>query len=166
VGTFPFAEGTDSLPAVVIIGTADQKRRNSEFIRILVDLNLRATDGVPAPSFPRATVHTMEEFQDELGRVLGRVVQLPVDPQKVPVNKPSIYIYVLYRGIYDVGVFLHQGFSFARPLGPYHNKVAIASRSYPRYGFWTAAHLKKEPQFIEFFQKPFNRDGYKLRTKL
>jgi len=70
------------------------------------------------------------------------------------------------QGIYDVSVFLHHGFSFARALGPYHNKVAIASRSYPRAGIWTAAQLKKEPQFIEFFQKPFNREGYTLKTKL
>ena len=108
----------------------------------------------------------MKELQDELERVLGRTVQIPVDPQQVPVNKPSIYIYVLYQGVYDVSVFLHQEFSFARALGPYHNKVAIASRSYPRAGIWTAEQLKKDPQFIEFFQKPFNRDGYTLKTKL
>ena len=108
----------------------------------------------------------MKEFEEELGRVLGRVVQLPVDPQQIPLNKPSIYTYVLYRGVYDVSVFLHQEFSFARPLGPYHNKVAIASRSYPRYGFWIAEDLKKEPQFIEFFKKPFNRERYSLKTKL
>ena len=166
VGTFPFAEGTDSIPTVVIIGTADQERRNSEFIRIRVDLDLRATNGVPAPSFPRVAFHTMNELQEELGRVLGHTVQVPVDPQKFPVNKPSIYTYVLYQGTYDVSVFLHQKSSFARPLGPYHNKVAIASRSYPRGGFWTAADLKKEPQFIEFFQKPFIRDGYTLKTRL
>jgi hypothetical protein len=163
---FPFADGTDSVPAVVIIGTADQERRNKEFIRIRVDFDLRTANGVRAPGFARVGFRTMKEFQDELGRALGRAVQVPVDPQQVPVNKPSIYIYVLYQGIYDVSVFLHQEFSFARPLGPYHNKVAIASRSYPRGGFWTAEHLKKEPQFIEFFQKPFNRDGYTLKTKL
>ena len=93
-------------------------------------------------------------------------MQVPVDPQQVPVNKPSIYIYVLYRDIYDVSVFPHQGFSFARPLGPYYNKVAIASRSFPRGGFWTAEDSKKESQFIEFFQKPFNRERYTLKTKL
>jgi len=165
-GVFPFEDGTDSLPAAVIIGTADQLRRNKEFIRIRVDFDLRATDGKPAPDFARVAFRTAKEFQDELGRVLGRAVQVPVDPQQVPVNKPSIYIYVLYRGIYDVSVFLHQKFSFARPLGPYHNKVAIASRSYPRGGFWTADHLKTEPQFIEFFRMPFNREGYTLKTKL
>jgi hypothetical protein len=166
VGAFPFSEGTDSVPAVVIIGTADQERQNEKFIRIRVDLALRAAQGVPAPPPARFAFHTMNEFQDELGRVLGRTVQVPVDPQKVPVNKPSIYTYVLYQGTYDVSVFLHQDFSFARPLGPYYNKVAIASRSYPQGGFWTAEHLKKQPQFIEFFQKPFNRDGYTLKTKL
>jgi hypothetical protein len=165
-GMFPFEDGTDSVPAVVIIGSADQERRNQELIRIRVDLYLRATNGAPAPRFDRVAFHTMKEFQDELERVLGRAAQVPVDPQQFPVNKPSIYIYVLYRGVYDVSVFLHQKFSFARPLGPYHNKVAIASRSYPRDGFWTAERLKKEPQFIEFFQKPFNQDGYTLKTKL
>ena len=166
VGVYPFAEGTDSVPAVVIIGTPDQDERNKKFIRIRVDFDLRATNGVPAPKIARVEFRTVKDFQDELGRVLGRAVQMPVDPQQVPVNKPSVYIYVLYRGVYAVSVFLHQEFLFARPLGPYHNKVAIASRSYPRFGFWTAEDLKKQPQFIEFFQKPFNRDGYTLKTKL
>jgi hypothetical protein len=165
-GVFPFADGTDSVPAIVIIGTADQERRNEEFLGVRIDFDLRATNGVPAPGFTRVAPHTMKEFQDELGRVLGRAVHVPVDPQQIPVNKPSVYIYVLYRGIYDVSVFLHQGFSFARPLGPYYNKVAIASRSYPPGGFWTAERLKTEPQFIEFFQKPFNYEGYTLKTKL
>jgi len=165
-GVFPFEDGTDSVPAVVIIGTADQEQRNKELIRIRVDYDLRAANGSPAPGVARVARRTMKEFQDELGRVLGRAVQVPVDPQQIPVNKPSIYIYVLYRGIYDVSVFLHQGFSFARPLGQYHNKVAIASRSYPRGGFWTAEDLKREPQFTEFFQKPFNRESYTLTTRL
>jgi len=165
VGAFPFADGTDSVPAVVIIGTADQEQRNAQ-ARISIDLDLRAANGIPAARPVRVAFRTMKEFQDELGRVLGPAVQVPVDPQQVPVNKPSIYIYVLYQGIYDVSVFLHQRFSFARSLGPYYNKVAIASRSYPRSGFWTAEDLKKEPQFIEFFQKPFNRERYTLKTKL
>jgi hypothetical protein len=73
---------------------------------------------------------------------------------------------VLYRDVYDVSVFLHQQFPFARSMGPYYNKVAIASRSSPRGSFWTAEDLKKEPRFIEFFRKPFNRERYTLQTKL
>jgi hypothetical protein len=165
-GMFPFEEGSDTVPAVVVIGTPDQLERNKEFIRIRVDFDLRAANGKPAPSITRIARRTTKEFQDELERVLGRSVRLPVDPQQIPVNKPSIYIYVLYRGIYDVSVFLHQQFSFARPIGPYQNKVAIASRSYPPAGFWTADDLKREPQFVEFFEKPFNRAQYTLRTKL
>jgi hypothetical protein len=59
----------------------------------------------------------------------------------------------------------HQEFPFTRSLGPYDNKVAIASRSQPRGGFWTAEDLKKDPQFVVFFRKPFNRERYTLKTK-
>jgi hypothetical protein len=165
-GRYPFAEGSDSSPAVVIIGTPEQQRNNRDFIRIRIDQDLRAAAGVPAPAPSRASFHTTEEFEAELGHALGRRVSLPVDPQRVPVNKPSIYIYVLYRDVYDVSVFLHQAFSFSRPLGEFHNKVALANKSLPAFGIWTAADLMRQPDFIAFFRKPFNRGGYKLRTEV
>ena len=165
-GRYPFAEGSDSVPAVVIIGTPEQLRNNRDFIRIRIDLDLRAAAGVPAPNPARTSFHTTEEFEAEIGHALGRRVGVPVDPQRVPVNKPSVYIYVLYRDVYDVSVFLHQAFSFSRPLGEFHNKVAVANKSLPAYGIWTAADLTQQPDFIAFFRKPFNRGGYKLQTEL
>jgi hypothetical protein len=165
-GAFPFADGTDTMPVAVVIATPQQEERNKALVRIRVDFALRATGGEPPPRFARVEMRTMKQFQDELGRVLGRAVEVPVDPQQVPVNKPSVYTYVLYRGVYDVSVFLHQEFPFARSLGPYYNKVAIASRSYPPGGFWTAEDLKKERPFVEFFGKPFNRERYTLKTRL
>ena len=165
-GAFPFADGADSVPAAVVIATEQQDERNKDIVDIRVDLALRATNDERAPRFERIEVHTMKAFEDELSRVLGRPVQLPVDPQQIPLNKPSVYVYVVYRGIYDVSAFLHQEFPFARPLGPYYNKVAIASRSHPGRGFWTAEDLKKQPQFVEFFSKPFNGERYTLKTKL
>ncbi len=100
VGVFPFEDGTDSVPAVVIIGTADQERRNENFIRIRVDLNLRIANGVPAPGFARIAFHTMKEFQDELGRVLGSWVQVPpnADPPRPGVNLPPRCQFWFKRG--------------------------------------------------------------------
>jgi hypothetical protein len=154
------------VPAAVVIGTDEQGERNKDLVRIRVDFALRSTNGERAPRFERVQMHTVKEFQDELARVLGHPVQVPVDPQLFPVNKPSVYTYVLYRDVYDVSVFLHQEFAFARSLGPYYNKVAIVSRSYPKSGFWTAEDLKQEPEFVEFFRKPFHRTPYALKTKL
>jgi hypothetical protein len=57
------------------------------------------------------------------------------------------------------------GISVHAVARPYDNKVAIASRSQPRGGFWTAEDLKKDPQFVVFFRKPFNRERYTLKTK-
>lgn len=165
-GTLPFAAGTDSMPSVVVIATADQRARNEDILQIRVDRELRGTDGVPAPAPQRPQFHTAERFQAELSRALGRTVVLPVDPQQVPVNKPSVYVYVLYRGVYDVSAFLHQEFGFARALGPYHHKVALAGRTLPRVGIWRREDLAADPAFRAFFAAPFNRGGYVLRTTL
>jgi hypothetical protein len=131
-----------------------------------VDSDLRAEGGITPPIAPRITTRTPDELQAELSRGLGREVQLPVDPQQVPVNKPSVYTYVLYRGVYDVSAFLHQDFTFARKLGQFHNKVALSNRTLPRYGYWRREDLMKEPAFRAFFLAEFNRGGYVLKTAL
>ncbi len=165
-GTWPFAEGTDSVAAYVVIATDAQAEANAAFVRIRVDNELRGTDGKPGPAPVGVQEYSAFALQAELARALERPVSLPVDPQRVPVNKPSVYIYVLYRDVFDVSVFLHHDVAFARPLGSFHHKVALSNRSLPYSGIWTRGQLMMEPSFREFFARSFNRGGYTMRTHI
>jgi hypothetical protein len=165
-GSLPFASLADAVPVVVVIATDDQHQRNREGLEIRVDRELRAENGVLPPAPSRVQFVTAAAFVDALQEGLGRPISLPIDPQRVPVNKPSVYLLVLYRGVYDVSAYLHHNVEFARELGPYHNKVALANRSLPASGNWRREDLLANSAFREFFRKPFNRGGYTLRTQL
>ena len=109
---------------------------------------------------------TLQEFTSELEKVLQRKVKVPVDPQKVPVNKPSLYYYTYYLGVFDVTAFLHNNFSFARNLGEFHNKITVGHRSYPQSGIWTPEDLIEQQEFKQFFQSLFNKGGYTIKTAI
>jgi len=165
-GALPFASLSDSVPVVVVIATDDQYQRNREGLAIRVDREVRAENGVLPPAPPRVEFVATSDFLGALQDGLGRRLSFPVDPQRVPVNKPSVYMLVLYRGVYDVSAYLHHDLAFARGLGPYHYKVALANRSLPTSGIWRREDLLANADFREFFRKPFNRGGYTLRTQL
>lgn len=165
-GSLPFASISDAVPVVVVIATDDQQQRNREGLDIRVDREIRAENGVLPPAPPRIQFVTASAFVDALQEGLGRPLSLPIDPQRVPVNKPSVYVLVLFRGVYDVSAYLHHNLGFARELGPYHHKVALASRSLPAAGIWRREDLLANTAFREFFRQPFNRGGYTLRTQL
>jgi hypothetical protein len=165
-GSLPFAKLSDSIPVVVVIASDDQYQRNRENLAIRVDRELRAEKGVLPPAPPRAEFVAAYDFVGALQEGLGRQLSLPLDPQQVPVNKPSVYLLVIYRGVYDVSAYLHNDAAFARGIGPYHYKVALANRSLPTSGIWRREDLLANTEFRTFFGKPFNRGGYTLRTQL
>ena len=165
-GAFPFADGSDSLPQVVVIATPQQYERNQDLLRIRVDLALRAENGAVPPQPPRIVRHSPAAFLIDVSRAIGREFQMPLDPQQVPVNKPSLYVYVMYRGVYDVSAFLHQDLPFARALGPYHSKVALSNRTLASAGIWRREDLLADTSLRQMFAAPFNRGGYVLRTDL
>lgn len=163
-GHFPFAESADGKPVAVVIASEEQRKNDDGRVPVMLDLETRAVNGKLPDRPPRIDMRTADELTAELGFVLERKVTLPIDPQKVPVNKPSVYVFTCYRDVFDVSGFLHNDFPFARKLGDFNYRVAIANRANPESGIWTAEKLMVHPKFIEFFSAPFNRSGYELKT--
>ena len=165
-GKYPFEDGLAQMPVVVTIQTDKQKETHNGNVPIILDLESRAVNGLFPEQPPRIDMRTVQEFEKLLSEGLKRDVILPKDPQKVPVNKPSVYIYTYYLDVYDVTAFLHHDLSFARNLGPFNNKVTIGNRSLPQVGIWKAEDLMQQDDFREFFLSKFNKGGYELKTQL
>ena len=87
-----------------------------------------------------------------------------LDPQNVPTKKPCLYMFTLYRGVFDITAFLHQDVGFARKLSPFNSKITITSskRSNPKLSVWNKGDLLRRSDFRDFILKEFNRGGYNL----
>lgn len=165
VGHFPFANYSEK-PVYVTIATEEQIKNDKGRSNVFLDLTTRAVDG-NIPEQPKSIEEvTLQEFTSKLEKGLQRTVKVPVDPQKVPVNKPSLYYYTYYLGVFDVTAFLHNNFSFARNLGEFFNKITVGHRSYPHSGIWTPIDLMEQQEFKQFFRSPFNRGGYTIKTEI
>ena len=165
-GKYPFETDPAQLPAVVIIQTEKQKETHKGNVPIFLDLETRATNGQIPNQPQRVDMRTVQEFEKMLSDGLKRKIVLPKDHQKVPVNKPSVYIYTYYLGVYDVTAFLHNDFPFARNIGSFYNKLTVGNRSAPDAGIWKVEDLTKQDAFRMFFLSKFNRGGYELKTQL
>jgi len=145
-GHFPL-ENYSEKPVYVTIATEEQIENDKGRSNVFLDLNTRAVDG-KVPRQPKSIEKvTLKEFTSVLEKGLQRSIKIPVDPQKVPVNKPSLYYYTYYLGVFDVTTFLHNNFSFARNLGEFFNKVTVGYRSYPQSGIWTSKDLMAQKEF-------------------
>ena len=165
-GKYPFETDSAQLPAIVIIQTEKQKETHKGNVPIFLDLETRTTNGQIPKQPQRVDMRTVQEFEKILSDGLKRNIILPKDHQKVPVNKPSVYIYTYYLGVYDVTVFLHNDFPFARNIGPFYNKLTVGNRTAPDASIWTADDLMQQNEFRTFFLSKFNRGGYELKTHL
>ncbi len=164
VGHFPLSNYSEK-PVYVKIATEEQITNDKGRSNVFLDLNTRIVDG-NIPKQPKGIEEvTLQEFTSELEKVLQRNVEIPVDPQKVPINKPSLFYYTYYLGVFDVTTFLHNNFSFARNLGEFHNKLTVGHRSYPKSGIWTPEELIEQQEFKSFFQSPFNKGGYTIKNR-
>ena len=163
-GRYPFETESKQLPAVVIIETEEQKETHAGKVPIILDLESRAADGVSPDQPPRIDRHTTREFEKLLSVGLKRDIVLPKDHQRVPVNKPSVYVYTYYLSVYDVTAFLHHDLPFARKLSPFNNKVTVGNKSVPDAGIWKAEDLMRQNGFQTFLFSEFNRPGYELKT--
>lgn len=164
-GHYPFANLSE-LPVYVTIASDEQIKNNKGKSRIFIDLNTRITDG-NTPKKPKSIKKiSFQEFKTELESGLQRTITVPIDPQKVPVNKPSIYIYTYYLDVFDVTAFLHNKFTFTRNLNQFNNKITIGNRSHSASAIWTPQDLMKQEEFRHFFQSAFNKGGYSIQTTL
>jgi hypothetical protein len=165
-GHYPLAgRALGSVPIIVKIATESQIKRDDGRVLYIVDLITRSHDGVLAQRPERVEVLSLQELGEALSSGLGRPVALPMDRQKVPVNKPSMYLYVYYDGVYDVSAYLHNQFSFARHLGDFYYKVTISNRTNAEGGIWTVEDLANQEEFLNFIRSPFNKPGYEPRYR-
>jgi hypothetical protein len=155
VGYFPFANRSEN-PISVTIASEDQIKNDQGRAQIFLDLSTRTNDGV-VPEQPKSIEKiSLQEFTTELEKVLQKSITLPIDPQKVPLNKPSLYQYTYYLGVFDVTAFLHNKFSFTRTLNQFNNKISVGNRSNHHSAIWTPQELIIQEDFNQFFQSPFN----------
>jgi hypothetical protein len=164
-GQFPL-ENYSVMPVYVVIATEEQIKNDKGRSNVFLDLSSRSVDG-KVPEQPKSIEKiTLKEFETILEKGLQRKVNIPVDPQKVPVNKPSLYYYTYYLGVFDVTAFLHNSFSFSRNLGQFFNKITVGYKSYPQSCIWTPKDLMAQEEFRQFFQSPFNKGRYTIKTKI
>lgn len=165
-GRYPFEEPGGKSATAVVIQTDAQERSHGGRVPLFFDLAIRAKDGEVAEKPAGVDMRSVQELEDELSSGLERNIVLPKDHQQVPVNKPSVYIYTYYLGVYEVTVFLHSQLPVSRNIGPYFNKITLSNSSDPQVGIWTAEELKLQGGLRDFFLSPFNKGGYELQTRL
>jgi len=105
----------------------------------------------------------------ELVSVLGDDIQIPFDLQKVPVNKPNFYIYMVKDESYYLAVHVHQNFPFSYPIADHNNKVEVTNyQGKTRKGTWLRSELMKDEAFTEAMNAEPIKPGYTqaLRKKL
>ncbi|MBU1043144.1 MAG: hypothetical protein KJ915_01945 [Candidatus Omnitrophica bacterium] len=157
-GYFPFEKESDEIPVIVIFESKLQASQHKGKYNIMVDLESRGRPEAPK----KIDIKPYEEFYQEIDQVLAKKIIRKFDPQKVPTNKPCLYIYVVYKNIIDISAFLHNDLVFARKLSPFNNKLAISSHtsSYPDFGVWNLEELENQSEYKDFMSLPINKPGY------
>jgi hypothetical protein len=105
-------------------------------------------------------VTSLSEFLEELETGLGRKITIPFDPQRVAVNKPNFYIYMIRGKIYYFAVHLHQAFPFARKIAPHYYKLEISNQPNPTNQIWEYDALTQNGEFIAAISRQMNKPGY------
>jgi len=149
VGRYPF-EGDSELPNYVTVATeAQQKYTQSKL-----------------PFEHKKT--SAKEFVTELQSKLGNI-EVPFDLQRVPVNKPNFYIYMVVDDVYFLAVHLHNGYSFTNNISKFYNKVEVTNNpDAVRSGVWLRSELIDNPAYKAALQAQAYKPGYtaQLRNKL
>lgn len=149
-GQYPF-EGQVEYPHYVHIATKQQEQY---------------AEGGPPYQHKRTSV---KEFIVELQSKLGNEIEIPFDLQKVPVNKPNFYIYMIVGNTYFLAVHVHHDYSFANKVADYYYKVEVTNNSIKnRKGTWLREQLLANEAYIKAIAAKPNKPGYteNLRQKL
>lgn len=111
---------------------------------------------------PYAHVKTpAKDFVDELVATLGNDIEVPFDLQRVPVNKPNFYIYMITGKTYFLAVHVHQDFPFANKVADFYNKVEITNGTdVNRAGTWQRVQLLTNPAYISATHAQPHKPGY------
>jgi hypothetical protein len=90
---------------------------------------------------------------------------LPFDPQRIAVNKPNFYVYMIVGDTYFLAVHTHEAFPFARRIGKYYCKVEISNRAIPERMIWKYDKLLSSEAFLRARSAKMNRPGYFERMR-
>jgi hypothetical protein len=114
------------------------------------------------------TIRDVTDLKAELERVLGRAVEMPFDPQRVPDSKPNFYIYMAIEEYYSLSVHLHEPFSFAKRIANCYHKLDVTSFPDPPAGAWNLSDLLQDQDYISVSERTPNKPGYveALRTQI
>jgi len=149
-GKYPF-QGQTELPHYVHIATKEQGQY---------------AKGGPPYSHKRSS---SQLFVKELMSKLGLEIEIPFDLQRVPVNKPNFYIYMIRGDIYYLAVHVHHDYSFANKIADYYNKVEVTNSPGPkRKGAWLRSELLAYEPYNNARKALPHKPGYteELRVKL
>lgn len=149
-GRFPF-EGEVQYPHYVHVATKEQEKY---------------AEGGPPYQHKRTSA---KEFVVELQSKLGSEIEVPFDLQRVPVNKPNFYIYMVVGEVYFLAVHLHYGYSFAKKIGDTYYKVEVTNNpNANRKGTWLRKELLENKAYQKAIAAKPNKPGYtdQLRVKL
>ena len=149
-GKLPF-QGQTVLPHYVHIATKEQEQY---------------AKGRPPYSNKKSSVQSLIK---ELISKLGAEIEIPFDLQRVPVNKPNFYIYMVKGDIYYLAVHIHQDFTFSNKVADYYNKVEVTNyQGENRKGTWRRAELLANKAYQNARNAPPIKPGYteELRIKL
>lgn len=149
-GNYPF-EYLSSYPVYVKIATKGQQKYAAQ------DNPPYKIEDVPVTRFIK-----------ELESVLNRKIELPFDPQKVLINKPNFYVYMIHKGIYYLAVHVHNKYDFSRNIASYYNKVEVSNVANPRRNVWIYKELMEHQSFIQIISRTPAKPGYveELRRKM
>ena len=149
-GHYPF-EGEVPYPNYVYIATKEQW----QYIQ-----------GVPPYQHKFTEV---QELITELQAKLGGDIEIPFDLQRVPVNKPNFYIYMVVDDMYFLAVHLHHQQPFANKVSDYYYKVEVTNSPYDKNpGTWLREQLLTNPDYQQAIAAKPHKPGYteQLREKL
>ncbi len=102
----------------------------------------------------------VKNFIAELEKGIGRHIDLPFDPQKVPVLKPNFYIYMVRGSDYFLAIHLYNEFSFTKKVSSHYNKVEITSNPKDLPAAWRYEDLMKNKDFIKASGEKMHKPGY------
>ncbi len=148
-GRYPF-QGETGLPHYVRIATREQQKYLGQ-----------------GPPYEHKTSPS-KRFVLELQKVLGNI-EVPFDLQRVPVNKPNFYIYLITDDAYFLAVHLHNDYSFGTTVSRNYNKVEVTNNEQAvRPGVWLRSELLSHPEYNAALQAQAYKPGYtaQLREKL
>ena len=121
----------------------------------------RYVQDVPA----QFAVTGLEEFRSVLEKGLERKVEFKFDPQKVPVEAPNFYLYMINGESFFFAVHLYKARSFTNSIGKNYHKLEITNEEPNRRGLWNYEQLIDDKGFKSAINEKPNKETFFLNLE-